>query len=562
MLGSVAVAMTLTLALQPYITRAVYVFLYGAVAVSATYAGIGGGAAAALLSVLLVDYFMFAPMHSLGLKGAEDVISALAFLAGSALLTALAASSRSARGDAEAIAVTLQDQAIELESQQEEAQAIAEELEQSNVELETAMEDAKNARDAAVASEERLRLVDDASKVLASSLDYEATVASVAQLAVPKFADWCAVDLLVDGEIRQLALAHVDPEKVKWARELNARYPVSADDPTGAPAVIRSGEPVLLSDVTDDMLVAGARDAEHLKILREVGIYSVVTVPIAARGETLGALTLVSSRRNVHYDNAALALAMDLGRRAGVAIDNARLHRAAVMANESKANFLATMSHELRTPLTAIIGYEELLAEGIAGDINDTQRQQLGRIKVSAGHLLALIDEILLFARVEAGRESVRLERTVAKGVVDDAVAFVAPLARDRDIALTAAAIDPALMLRTDTGKLRQMLLNLLSNAVKFTVSGSVTVRAFVKGNDVVFEVEDTGIGIAPENLEHVFDAFWQVEQNTTRKVGGSGLGLSVTRRLAELLGGQVTVTSIPRVGTTFRIVLPKEPAS
>jgi signal transduction histidine kinase len=253
-------------------------------------------------------------------------------------------------------------------------------------------------------------------------------------------------------------------------------------------------------------------------------------------------------------------LARDLARRAAVAIDNAQLYQAAVVANETKANFLATMSHELRTPLTAIIGYDELLAEGITGQVNDAQREQLDRIKVNARQLLALIEEILLYTRVEAGRESVHLEEVQPKELVDDAITTVAPIAQKKHLSLAAETIAPTLTLTTDSHKLRQMLINLIENAVKFTEQGRVTVRAFARGTDVVFEVQDTGIGIAPEHLEHVFEEFWQVEQTKTRTVGGSGLGLSTTRRLAKLLGGEVTVESQLQVGSTFRLVLPTKP--
>jgi signal transduction histidine kinase len=461
------------------------------------------------------------------------------------------------RRRAEKDLTSLRSETAEMAAQQAEAQALAADLEASAVELETAIEDANDQRNVALANEERIRLLDDAGRMLSSSLDYETTVAAVVQLAVPKFADWAAVDLLVDDHIEQLAIAHIDPDKVKWARELNAKYPVDPASPTGVPAVIRTGEPQLIETVTDEMLVAGARDDEHLRILREVGIYSVVIVPMLARGEKLGAITLISSRPERRYNQDDLALMMQLGRRSAMAIDNARLYRAALVANEAKANFLATMSHELRTPLTAIIGYEELLAEGIPGSINDKQRQQLSRIKGSATHLLQLIDEILLYARVEAGREQVRIDAVVAKGVIDDAVTFVAPAARERSLDL-AVHVDPSLMLRTDAGKLRQMLLNLVANAVKFTMKGNVTVRAEERNGLVTFEVIDTGIGISREHVSRIFDPFWQVDQNTTRQAGGSGLGLSVTRSLAHLLGGEVSVESQPLRGSTFRITLPK----
>ena len=163
-----------------------------------------------------------------------------------------------------------------------------------------------------------------------------------------------------------------------------------------------------------------------------------------------------------------------------------------------------------------------------------------------------------MYARVGAGRAEVHLEEVHVQAVVNEAIAVVAPAAGH--LALTAELPDPTLTLRTDGDKLRQMLINVIENAVTFTERGRVTVRAFERGADVVFEVQDTGIGIAPENLERVFEPFWQVEQRKTRRFGGTGLGLSTTRRLAKLLGGDVTVESQLGVGSTFRIVLPKEP--
>jgi len=554
--GSLIAATGLSIALKGYITSAIFVFFYALVIVSSMVVGAVGGIVATVVGALLGNYIARGEITT----DAPSLIGTLAFAAMGTALSFIVDTSRRARNSVESHAKQLEDQAVELDSQREEAQIIAEELEQTNAELEMAMEDAEHARDAAIASEDRLRLIDEASRVLASSLDYETTVAAVARLAVPKFADWAAVDVLVDGEIRQLAIAHVDEEKVRWARELNAKYRPLPDAPTGVPKVIRTGEPDFYPRITDDLIVAGARDAEHLKILRELNFRSAMVVPMKARGSTIGALTLVSSRPDLEFDAESLALAGQLARRSAMAIDNARLYRAALAANEAKANFLATMSHELRTPLTAIIGYEELLAEGISGAVTEAQKAQLNRIKVSASHLLSLIDEILLYARVEAGRESVRIEPVVVKGIVDDAIAFVAPMAAERHLVVRSEPIDPSVMMRTDGGKLRQMLLNLLSNAVKFTNRGEIVVRVSDRGESMAFAVKDTGIGIDREDLVHVFDPFWQVEQTTTRKIGGSGLGLSVTQRLARLLGGDVEAESEPFAGSTFTIVLPKTP--
>jgi PAS domain S-box-containing protein len=402
------------------------------------------------------------------------------------------------------------------------------------------------------------KLLSDASRALASTLDYEKTLEAVARLAVGQLADWCAVDLVgADGDIRQVVVSHRDEAKIKWARELNKRYPPDYSAPGGVGEVIRSGQPALYPEITDEMLVSTARDAEHLAISRELQIRSALIVPMSARGRTLGALTLISSELGRRYGQADEALAVELATRAAIAIDNAQLYRGALGASEAKSAFLATMSHELRTPLNAIIGYASLLEEGIEGSLNDGQRAQLDRIRASAGHLLGLIDEVLTFSRVDAGKEVVRREEIDLRPIIREAVVMATPLAETRRIALRDESTNAQVV--TDGGKLRQILLNLLSNAIKFSDGGDVVITSRTNGDTVAVAVTDAGIGIAPENLERIFDPFWQVEQRSTRRVGGTGLGLSVSRSLARLLGGDVTVTSSPEAGSTFTVTLPAD---
>ena len=231
-------------------------------------------------------------------------------------------------------------------------------------------------------------------------------------------------------------------------------------------------------------------------------------------------------------------------------------------ANNSKTDFLAVMSHELRTPLTAIMGYEELLSDGITGPVTELQRQQLGRINASARHLLGLIDEILTFARVDIGRERVRWESMSINHTLGDAAALVEPMASAKSIRFFVHLLEEDQAIQTDGTKLRQMLVNLLSNGIKFTDQGEVRVDCAVTGSSLEVKISDTGVGIAAENIEDIFEPFWQAEQTATRRTGGTGLGLSVTRKLARLLGGDVTVASRVGVGTTFSLTLPmKAPA-
>ena len=228
-------------------------------------------------------------------------------------------------------------------------------------------------------------------------------------------------------------------------------------------------------------------------------------------------------------------------------------------ANRAKSEFLAVMSHELRTPLSAIIGYEELLFDGITGPVNEGQRTQLARIKASATHLLSLIDEVLTLSRVEAGREVAHPERVPVFAALQEASIIVEPLALDKKLALRVSPVPRDLEVWADPTKLRQILLNLLTNAIKFTDSGSVMLESRRVDDCVEIMVRDTGIGIAPANQDRVFDTFWQVEQKSTRKVGGTGLGLSVSRRLARLMKGDLTVQSMLGEGSTFTLRLPAQ---
>jgi PAS domain S-box-containing protein len=232
-------------------------------------------------------------------------------------------------------------------------------------------------------------------------------------------------------------------------------------------------------------------------------------------------------------------------------------------ANRAKSEFLAVMSHELRTPLSAIIGYEELLFDGITGPVNEGQRTQLARIKASATHLLSLIDEVLTLSRVEAGREVAHPERVPVFAALHEASIIVEPLANDKKLELRVLPVPMSLEVWADPVKLRQILLNLLTNAIKFTDAGSVELESRPLDDCVEIMVCDTGLGIAPANQDRVFEAFWQVEQKSTRKVGGAGLGLSVSRRLARLMNGDLTVQSQLGKGSTFTLRLPaRRPSS
>jgi PAS domain S-box-containing protein len=419
-------------------------------------------------------------------------------------------------------------------------------------------------------ADEATHYLSEASAILGSSLDYETTLAAVARLVVPQLADWSTVDVVGEnGAIRRLAVAHVDPAKIRLATELEERYP--ADPDSGVPRVVRTGEPHFIPDVTDELLVAGARDEEHLRIVRALGLRSAMVVPLIARDTVLGAITLVSAESARRYTEADLALAQELARRAAMAVENARLHRSAILAreaaeqaaieaaraNRAKAEFLTVMSHELRTPLNAIDGYAELIELGIHGPVTPAQLEALGRIRHSERHLLSLINDVLNFAKLAAGRVDIVPERANVVSLLSQIEPLVAPQIRAKRIDYTCAAPPADLHALADGAKVVQILLNLLSNAIKFTAAGGrIEVGAERRGTRVALWVRDTGIGIGPDRLTAVFEPFVQITRDLTSAHEGTGLGLAISRDLAQLMGGDLLVESEPGVGSTFTLVV------
>lgn len=410
-------------------------------------------------------------------------------------------------------------------------------------------------------TEKGLRFLAEAGRVLASSLDYEETLRGLARLAVPDVADFCLIDILDEtGKIRRVETLHVEPAKAAIAREIAERYPPPIVSQNSSAIALREGESTLLRTVPDTHLERIAVDGDHLALLHSLDVRSVITVPLVARGRTLGAISFHITESQRSYDDEDLTLAEELARVAGLAIDNARLYEEALQAARAKSNFLAIVSHELRTPLTTVIGYADLLMKGIPEALPESVRSYIHRIRTSAWHQASLIEQVLSFSRLEGEREEINPERVEIGRFLRERTTLIAARAREKGFVFDLRVPDAPVWLKTDPSKLSQILLNLLSNALKFTEAGSVRLTFEHDPEGATFRVEDTGSGITPEQMDRIFEPFWQAEDPTTRSAGGIGLGLVIAQRLTRLLGGTLEIQSEPGRGTTATVQLPRNP--
>lgn len=435
-----------------------------------------------------------------------------------------------------------------------------------------------------------------------NSLDYMRTLAEVTSLAVPRIADWCAVDLLDDdGALHRVAVHHADPERIRLMQELTERYPEDRSSPHGAYEVTRTGLPQR-GELTDESVDASAMDVEHARLVRALQVRSYVVAPLMGRDGVIGTVTMLNDGARPALGDAGFQLAVEIGNRAGVAIDNARLYRSvlearellerqalamevqtvqlealaaeskaaldeavraraeAEKANSAKAEFLANMSHELRTPINAALGYAELLSMGVRGPVTEAQLDDLVRIRRSQRLLLSLVNDILNFARLEAGQIEYHFTDIDLIDVLSAIEAMISPQVNAKGVFYRQDGCGSNVAIRADMEKLQQVLLNLLTNSVKFTdAGGRIELACSADAEWVELTVRDTGRGIAHDQLERVFEPFVQVDRHLTHvSQQGVGLGLAISRDLVRGMGGDLRVDSEVGKGSAFVVRLPR----
>lgn len=402
------------------------------------------------------------------------------------------------------------------------------------------------------------RLISQAGMILDLSMDYESTLPTLARLAVNAVADFVILHIEPGHRLPPLTVsAHADPVRQVHIEEAADFLAAGLPSSPLTNRVLQDGESVLLRSVPEELLHHPDVPEPLHHAFRRLEPGSGMLLPLRARAEVFGFMVLGRSAASPAFDDAQLSVGEELARRISQAVDNARLYQSAQLANQAKADFLSIISHELRTPLMAVLGYADLLDQEVSGSLNDPQKRQVARIRAGSDRLHRLIESILAYVRLETGQETPQLMGTSIPEILDRVREIVAPRARDQGVEFRVASPPAGERLVTDPDHTVQILLALLTNALKFTDDGTVELR--VARDDVYlnFDVVDTGPGIPAEHQPYIFNAFWQVEQPSTRRAGGAGLGLSVARRLARLMGGDVVlVESTPR-GTTLRFRLP-----
>jgi PAS domain S-box-containing protein len=403
--------------------------------------------------------------------------------------------------------------------------------------------------------QKNLEYFSEASKILSSSLDYKITLGNIAMLAVPHMADWCSIEIKTDKGIEQLAVAHVDPKKVAWAKNLNKKNPPDPNAKDGVPNVIRTGKSEYYSHIPDEMLVAAAKDEEQLKLLRDLKFSSIIIAPIRTNNETIGAITFVSAESKRHYTKSDLVIAEELSARAGLAIENARLYREAQVAISVRDEFISLASHELKTPITSLKMFTQSLGSYFEKR-NDTFLQKyFKKIDQQTDRLALIVNDLLNVSKIQHGKLDYDLKKVDLNSVVKDTVEMLQSTSMNHKISIRGSLQKNVY---ADPDRIYQVLTNLLTNAIKYSpLADKVIVQMKSTKDFAVVDVQDFGIGIKPAEQKKIFQQFYRVNDPDDKKFPGLGMGLFISHEIIMRHGGNMVVKSIKGKGSQFSFTLP-----
>ncbi len=433
----------------------------------------------------------------------------------------------------------------------------------------------RDARMAAERDERSANFLVSAGILLASSLDMPTTMQTLAGIVIEDLADWCVIDIVTeDGQLERVAGAHRDPAKQAVLDVLVARYPPLAASENPVSRAFRDGDPVTINGVTSEQLRAISRSDEHAAMAAELGVASILAMPLAMGGTVLGVMTLMRNADTGPFGVDDVSCVQDLASRAALAVSNARHFAAANQSHgeaeqgrqelerviESKARLIRGFSHDIKNPLGAADGYAQLLVDGLMGELTAKQAESIGRIRAGIATALSLINDVVEFSRAESGQMEVRQSPFNADALVREVIEEHRAEAERSGARLMAGELAGG-QITCDAIRIRQILGNLVINAIKYAGGDSPIVLSVRRSDGVVdessrilFAVADEGQGIPVEKQHLLFEEFQRLHMG---KKEGSGLGLAISRRIARVLGGDLTVESAAGRGSTFTLWIP-----
>jgi PAS domain S-box-containing protein len=402
----------------------------------------------------------------------------------------------------------------------------------------------------------RFRVLAEASRHLSASNEVPEICNGVARVVVKYIGDHCEL-LLLDGQrLNSCARMNREPRQAAFSEALRRRHNMSVDVPTSLVwEALRANEPRTSPPIDAGGDETGTRDL--FAAIRTSGPRNALALPLTANGRPIGVMVVMGTAPTAIYGVEDIGVLLEIASRTSLAIAHTHLFAQIEKANREKADFLGVLSHELRTPLTAVLGYSELLLSGIPDPLPERARDHIARIRTCSWHQLTVVEQILRYAHVENETDQPVLADVELERLVGEVREIVREQGPQSNVKLAVDIPEGVQVIRTDAGRLRQILSNLLSNAFKFTIEGMVSLAVRRTDEQIYFTVADTGIGIGGESVERIFDPFWRGPEKEIHGVPGMGLGLAVSDKLARSLGGDITVQSQLGVGTTFTLRLP-----
>ena len=405
-------------------------------------------------------------------------------------------------------------------------------------------------------NEENLKFLSEASRMLSSTLDYKLTLDNIGKLAVPKIADWFAIDMLSDkGELQQVTLTHKDPAKIQWAREYRASNPPDMNRSTGVPQVIKTGKPVLFPHITKEMLKKFSKTEKEYKLALSIGITSAMIVPLFRSKKPIGAISLITTESKRNFNKKDLAMAQELSNRASVALENAKLYKLSQDAVSLRDTFISVASHELKTPVTSVKLFTQVLRKHseVIGDAKAVD--YLTKMENQLDKLTELIYDLLNVAKIQAGRMTFRKETFDFDTAVMEVISILQESITKHRLIVNGQT---QTQITGDKERIGQVINNLISNAVKYSPkSNSINIELSKNNNDVILSVQDFGVGIHKSHLHKIFDRFYRVYSPTDKTYPGLGLGLYISAEIIKRHDGKLWVESTPKKGSIFTFSLP-----